>query len=84
MHSSFRLLSSIASDLSLRYNNPTPLEYYEHELAQNALYEFLAIGGTPEVVSVFLDKKSYVEASSARKEIYDNYISDGISELLRQ
>ena len=58
------------------YKNKKALEYYEHELAQNALYEFLAIGGMPEVVSVFLDEKSYVDASSTRKEIYDNYISD--------
>ena len=62
--------------IRMAYKNKKPLESYEHELAQNALYEFLAIGGMPEVISVFLDEKSYVDASSVRKEIYDNYISD--------
>ena len=58
------------------YKQRKPLEQYEHELALEALYEFLTIGGLPEAVSIFIEEKSYVDATSAIKEIYDNYLSD--------
>ena len=58
------------------YLNKIPLEDYEHETALDLLYEYLAIGGMPEVVDVFLKTGSYVDASEVRKQIYDNYLSD--------
>ena len=42
------------------YQEKKPLQEYEHELALNMLYEYLAIGGMPEVVNTFLAEKSYV------------------------
>lgn len=58
------------------YKDKQPLEQYEHNLALDYLYEFLTIGGMPEVVSVFLETKSYVDAKKTLKEIYDNYLAD--------
>ena len=58
------------------YSSGTPLESYEHELALDAMYEYLSIGGMPEAVNIFLEEKSYVDAKAALKEIYDNYLAD--------
>lgn len=58
------------------YNQKKPLEKYEHELALDALYEFLTIGGMPEALDVFLEEKSYVDAKNTLKGIYENYLSD--------
>ena len=57
--------------------NKTPLLDYEHEFAMNLLFEYLSIGGLPEVVDTFLNKgRSYVDTLAIRKNIYDNYLSD--------
>ena len=53
-----------------------PLEQYEHDMALDAMYEYLSIGGMPEAVNIFLEDKSYVDAKAALKEIYDNYLAD--------
>ena len=58
------------------YSNKTPLKTYEHELALNALYEFLTIGGLPETLNVFIEEKSYIEATKVIKEVYSNYLAD--------
>lgn len=58
------------------YFNKTSLLPYEHDLAMDTLHEFLAIGGMPEAVDTFLKEKSYVDASSVLKEIYENYLAD--------
>lgn len=58
------------------YEQKKPLEQYEHSLALDALYEYLTIGGLPEALSIFLEEKSYVDATKVIKEIYDNYLAD--------
>lgn len=58
------------------YLSGKPLEQYEHELALDAMYEYLSVGGMPEAVNIFLEEKSYVDAKAALKEIYDNYLAD--------
>lgn len=58
------------------YLSGKPLATYEHELALDAMYEYLSIGGMPEAVSIFLEEKSYVDAKAALREIYDNYLAD--------
>ena len=58
------------------YEQKKPLEQYEHALALDLLYEYLTIGGLPEAVNVFIEEKSYVDATEVMKEIYDNYIAD--------
>ncbi len=58
------------------YKKNKPLTEYEHEIAMDYLYQFLTIGGMPEVVDTFLSTQSYVKARSVLKEIYDNYLAD--------
>lgn len=58
------------------YNKKVALTVFDHELAMNYLYEFLAIGGMPEVVNEFINSKSYVDASTIRKTLFDNYLED--------
>ncbi len=58
------------------YHNKQPLLDYEHKMALDLLYEFLAIGGMPEVVDTFLRERSYVDAASVLKEVYENYLAD--------
>ena len=58
------------------YGEKSPLEQYEHSLALDSLYEYLTIGGLPEAVSVYIEEKSYVDATKTIKEIYDNYLAD--------
>lgn len=58
------------------YNDKKPLEHYEHELALDALYTFLTIGGLPEALKIFIKDNSYVNATIAIKSIYNNYLSD--------
>ncbi len=58
------------------YVNRVPLPSYEHDIALNLLYEYLSIGGMPEVVDAYLKTESYGEASRLRKNVYDNYLAD--------
>ncbi len=58
------------------YRREKPLEKYEHDMAMDLLYEFLCIGGLPEVVNAFLENHSYVEAKETLDELYNNYIAD--------
>jgi len=58
------------------YKNKSPLEPVYHNMALDALYEFLSIGGMPEVVDAFLTRDSYEEVVNVRTEIYNNYIRD--------
>lgn len=67
---------TLLDDIRLAYMNKKPLEQFEHELAMDCLFEFLSIGGLPEVVDVFIKEKSYVEAGSVLKEVYSNYLAD--------
>ena len=47
-----------------------------HELALEAVYRYLLVGGMPEAVKTFLATGSYLEAREVLKELYDNYLSD--------
>lgn len=58
------------------YKNKVPLEDSFHKIANNLLYEFLSIGGMPEVVEKFLENKSYLDAYKIQKDIYTDYIND--------
>lgn len=58
------------------YMSGKPLDKYIHELALDTMYEYLTVGGMPEVVKTFLEEKSYVDAQKALREIYDNYLAD--------
>ena len=58
------------------YSKKSPLETPYHDMAMNLLHEYLTIGGLPEALDVFIQEKSYVEARSVLKEVYENYLGD--------
>lgn len=62
--------------INTAYVNKKPLEEYEHNLALELLYEYLSIGGMPEVVNTYINTKSYVEVNKIIENIYLNYIDD--------
>ena len=57
-----------------RSRKPLPKEY--HDLALDAVYRYLLIGGMPEAVGRFLESEDYLESRHVLAELYDNYLSD--------
>lgn len=47
-----------------------------HDKAIEAFYEYLLVGGMPEVVETFIETGSYQEARETLKDLYDNYLAD--------
>lgn len=47
-----------------------------HNKAFKIFYEYLLIGGMPEVVNTFIETGSYQEAKETLKDLYDNYLAD--------
>jgi len=58
------------------YIEKQPLQEAMHELALDAVYKYLLIGGMPEAVQTFLDTGSYFESREILTDLYDNYLSD--------
>lgn len=58
------------------YKNKKPLENAFHQMAMDLLFEYLTIGGLPEPLDIFIQKKSYVDATKTLKEVYSNYLGD--------
>lgn len=58
------------------YYNRIPLDDSIHKLALDCFYDYLLIGGMPEVVNTYLKTSSYNNALSTLIEIYDNYLAD--------
>jgi predicted AAA+ superfamily ATPase len=47
-----------------------------HRLAMDAFYDYMLLGGMPEVVDTFLKTKDYLSAVARLREIYGNYLAD--------
>lgn len=47
-----------------------------HNKALEVFYEYLLIGGMPEVVDTFIKTNSYQIAKETLKDLYDNYLAD--------
>lgn len=58
------------------YSRKAPLEPSIHEMALDVFYEYLLLGGMPEVVSTFLSTKSHKAARDVLRDIYADYLSD--------
>lgn len=58
------------------YYSHRPMDGAFHEMAMDRLYEYLAIGGMPEVVDRFIRTGSYVDAGKVISEVYGNYLAD--------
>jgi len=58
------------------YSRKMPLENVYHEMAMDLLHEYLTIGGLPEALDIFINEKSYADATAVLKEVYANYLGD--------
>ncbi len=58
------------------YSSHRPMDGEFHKMAMERLYEYLAIGGMPEVVGRFIETGSYVDAGKTISEVYGNYLAD--------
>ena len=58
------------------YKNNKICEELIHNKALEVFYEYLLIGGMPEVVDTFIETGSYQEARETLKDLYDNYLAD--------
>lgn len=58
------------------YSNRQALDQVYHEMAMDFLYQYLTIGGLPEPLDIFIQDKSYVDATKVLKEVYSNYLGD--------
>lgn len=58
------------------YSKRAALASPYHELAMNLLHEYLTVGGLPEPLDIFIQEKSYPDATAALKEVYSNYLGD--------
>ena len=67
---------SLLTTICDSYASGRVMERYEHDMAMDALYEYLTIGGMPEALEVFLSTGSYVNAGKVVRSVYSNYLSD--------
>lgn len=67
---------SLYQMLESSYKEKKSLDNETHLLALSIFYEYLAIGGMPEAVNVFLNTKSYLEAKKVLEELYSHYLED--------
>ncbi len=58
------------------YDSGSVLPAAVHDLAMNALYQFLLVGGMPEVLDTFIETHDFLEAQTILNDLYDNYLSD--------
>lgn len=72
----FNKNKSLYKLLESSYLNKTPLDNEIHQLAMTTFYEYLAIGGMPEVVDVFFKTNSFLKARDTLKELYSRYLDD--------
>lgn len=62
--------------LSDSFSTKEPLENEYHQMALDAFYDYLKVGGMPEVVDVFIKTASPLRAQETLRNIFDNYLSD--------
>lgn len=58
------------------FNDNSPIEEPIHQLILDYYYKYLAIGGMPEVVSIYLKTNDYDYVRIAQNEIESNYYGD--------
>lgn len=58
------------------FNTKVTLNAEYHQMAMGYFYDYLKIGGMPEVVDVFIQSGSPLYAQEKLRRIFDNYLSD--------
>lgn len=66
----------LEEDLRRCYKEKKPLPDHLFSLANASFYDYLSIGGMPEVLDNYLTSKDYVESRRILDDIYNNYIGD--------
>ena len=66
----------IIAHVKEHFDKLTPVEEVLHTKFMKYFWQYMALGGMPEVVSVFLNKKDYNEAYQVQKRIYRDYLAD--------
>ena len=57
-------------------SNDKVLDNEYHELAMKYVYEYMLVGGMPEIVDIFLKTNSYVRARQNLVNLYNDYLND--------
>lgn len=58
------------------YYNKSKVDELVHTKALEYFYDYLMLGGLPEVVNEYLTSKSYQSAKDILVDLYDNYLND--------
>lgn len=58
------------------YAQRIPLDVSVHELAMDALYRYMLVGGMPEAVDAYIEDGDLLEAREILTNLYDNYLGD--------
>lgn len=58
------------------YENKAVFSEEEHRLILKQFYNYLFVGGMPEVASLFAKNQDYRKARATLRNIYDNYLND--------
>ncbi|MDD4066004.1 MAG: AAA family ATPase, partial [Bacilli bacterium] len=62
--------------LSDSFEHSQVLDNSYHKLAMNSFFDYLLIGGMPEMVDIFIQTGSYQRSRQALQEVYNNYLND--------
>lgn len=58
------------------FSEKIAFSYGEHELAMKYFYDYMVIGGMPEIVEIFLKSNDYNKARKNLRSIYNNHLND--------
>lgn len=59
-----------------KYKTLSPMESSLHNMAIKEYRKFLALGGMPRPLQIFIDTDSYLKADSVMKNIFSDYLAD--------
>ena len=68
--------SNIMNDLRMHFNHKTPVPDALHEMMLNAFYEYMTVGGMPEVVNSFLNTHNFSLVIKKHIKILQMYNKD--------
>ena len=72
----FNVNKLLYDKLKSSYDNKIKVEELVHIKALECFYDYLLLGGMPEVVNEYLTSKSYQSAKEILVDLYDNYLGD--------
>lgn len=58
------------------YSDNKVLDDEYHEMAMKYVYEYMLVGGMPEIVDIFIKTNSYVRAKQNLVNLYNDYLND--------